>query len=164
MFRRFAPLLVFSNIYAYTSSKNTDRHQYLHFSSSHPNHTKRSIAYSQAFRVSRMCFRECDFRKYISEMKTWFLRRSYPKNLVESEMKKAKFSHVSNNKPQNRTLKSIPLVPTYHPLINSLGQILSRNLNILSMDDEVKKVFYPGLMVSFRSARKVSSYLVRDKV
>ena len=32
------------------------------------------------------------------------------------------------------------------------------------MDEEVKKVFYPGPMVSFRSARKVSSYLVRAKV
>ena len=27
--------------------KSADRHQYLHFNSSHPNHTKRSIVYSQ---------------------------------------------------------------------------------------------------------------------
>ena len=32
------------------------------------------------------------------------------------------------------------------------------------MDEEVKKVFYPGPMVSFRSARKVSSYRVKAKV
>ena len=32
------------------------------------------------------------------------------------------------------------------------------------MDEEVKKVFYPGPMVSFESARKVSSYLVRATV
>ena len=32
------------------------------------------------------------------------------------------------------------------------------------MDEEVKKVFFPGLMVSFGSARKVSSYLVRAKL
>ena len=59
--------------------KPMDRHQYLHFMSSHPNHTKRSIVYSQALRVSKICSRECDFRKHISEMKTWFLRRVYPK-------------------------------------------------------------------------------------
>ena len=73
--------------------KPTNRHQYLHFTSSHPNHTKRSIVYSQALRVSRICSRECDFRKHISEMKTWFLRRGYPKNLVESEIKKS-ISHM----------------------------------------------------------------------
>ena len=50
--------------------KTTDRHQYLHFTSSHPNHTKRSIVYSQALRVSRICSMEYDFRKHISEMKT----------------------------------------------------------------------------------------------
>ena len=32
------------------------------------------------------------------------------------------------------------------------------------MDEEVKKVFYPGPMVSFRSARKVSNYLVRAEL
>ena len=34
-------------------------------------------------RVSGIYSMECDFRKHISEMKTWFLRRGYPKNLVE---------------------------------------------------------------------------------
>ena len=119
---------------------------------------------SQALRVSRICSRECDFRKHFSGMKTRFLRRGYPKNLVESEIKKVKFSHISDNKSQKKTLKRIPLVVTYHPLLNSLGKVLRKNLNMLCMDEEVKKVFYPGPMVSFRSARKVSSYLVRAKV
>ena len=48
----------------------------------------------QGLRVSMICSRECDFRKHISEMKTWFLRRGYPKNLVESEIKKLS-SHMS---------------------------------------------------------------------
>ena len=74
-----------------TCIKPTDRHQYLHSTSSHPNHIKRFIIYSQALRVSRICSRESDFRKHISEMKTWLLRRGYPKNLVESELKKVKF-------------------------------------------------------------------------
>ena len=32
--------------------KATDRHQYLHYTSSPPHHTKKSILYSQALRVS----------------------------------------------------------------------------------------------------------------
>ena len=50
--------------------KPADRHQYLHFTSSYPNHTKLSTVYSQALRVSRICSRECDSRKHISEIKT----------------------------------------------------------------------------------------------
>ena len=82
-------------------------------------------------------------------MKTWLLRRGYPKNLNESEIKKVKFSLISNNKSQKRTLKRRPLVVTYHPLLNSLGKVLSKILNNLFMDEEVKKVFYSGPMVPF---------------
>ena len=142
----------------------TDRNQYLYFTSSHINHTNRPIVYSQVLTISRICARECDFHKYISEMKTWFLRQSYPKNLAESEKKKVKFWHAFNNKSRNRALKRIPLVPTHHPLLDSLVKVLSRNFNILYMDEEVKKMLYPGPMVSFQSARKVSCCLVRTKV
>ena len=40
--------------------KPTDCHQYLHFQSSHPKHTKKSIVYSQTLRVSRACSQEED--------------------------------------------------------------------------------------------------------
>ena len=41
--------------------KSTDRHQYLHFTSSHPSNTKRSIVYSQWLRVKRICSEKEDF-------------------------------------------------------------------------------------------------------
>ena len=55
--------------------KDTDRHQYLHYTSSHPNHTKRSIVYSQALRIKRICSEEKDFEQHIHEMRSWFQRR-----------------------------------------------------------------------------------------
>ena len=56
------------------------------------------------------------------------------------------------------------MVATYHPLLKSLSKIISKNLHLLYMDDEVKRVFTPGPMISFRSSRKLSSYLVRAKL
>ena len=41
--------------------KDTDRHQHLHFNSSHPDYTKRSIIYSQASRLAKICTFENDF-------------------------------------------------------------------------------------------------------
>ena len=49
--------------------KPTDCHQYLHYSSGHPEHTKRSIVYSQLLCVSRICSRENDFNQHKSNMK-----------------------------------------------------------------------------------------------
>ena len=53
---------------------------------------------------------------------------------------------------------------TYHPLLKSLSAIIDKNLSILCMDKEVRKVFNPRPMVSFRSANKSNSYLVRAKL
>ena len=50
--------------------KSTDKHQYLHYTFSHPEHTKKSVFYSQALRLSRICSEEKAFEKQIYEMKS----------------------------------------------------------------------------------------------
>ena len=65
--------------------KETDRHQYLHYSSSHPNHTKRSIVFNQTLRMKIIFSEEEDFKTHIGEMKSWFrkeliLTKSLTKN------------------------------------------------------------------------------------
>ena len=71
--------------------KSIDRHQYLHYASSHPKHAKRSVVFSQTVRISRLCSEENDFKSYRSQMKSWFLKREYPEKLIEDEMRKIKF-------------------------------------------------------------------------
>ena len=70
----------------------TDCHQYLDYSSSHRNHIKRSIVYSQSIRARRLCSFESDFLKHCSKMKSWILRRGYSENMTDEEMKKVRFS------------------------------------------------------------------------
>ena len=43
--------------------KPTDRHQYLHFSSAHPNHTKHSVVFNQTLSISRLCSNKSDFER-----------------------------------------------------------------------------------------------------
>ena len=71
--------------------KPTDRHQYLHFQSSHLKDTKRSIVYSQTLRVSKACSQEEYLRNYCKQMKSWFLTSSYPEHLIDTKIKKVKF-------------------------------------------------------------------------
>ena len=49
-------------------TKSTDKHQYLHYTSAHPAYTKRSIIYSQALRMSRICSCKTDFEKHLVNM------------------------------------------------------------------------------------------------
>ena len=93
----------------------TDCHQYLDYSFSHPEHTKRSIVYSQLLRVNRIYSCENDFKRHKFNMKIWFEKRGYPENIIENKVKKVKFT--SCNKVQRRKSKDIPFVVTYHPLL-----------------------------------------------
>ena len=53
---------------------------------------------------------------------------------------------------------------TYHPKLKSINKIILKYLDLPYMDKEVKRVFTPKLVISFRSARKLSSYLVTAKL
>ena len=77
-------------------------------------------------------------------------------------MNKVKFFKILSGRKDNT--KGVPLVVIYHPGLKNIDKIINRNLQLLYMDQEVKKVFTPKLMVSFRNTTKPSSYLVRAKL
>ena len=96
------------------------------------------------------------------EMKSWFLERGYPKNVIDREMEKVKLKKKQVLSRRGVVTKGVPLVIKYHPLLKSIGTILHKHLYLLHMDKEVKKVFPVEPIVSFKSARKLSSYLVTE--
>ena len=55
--------------------KSADRHQYLHYLSAHPNHTKQSVVFSETLRISRLYSYEENFIKQKANLKLWFLKR-----------------------------------------------------------------------------------------
>ena len=79
-------------------------------------------------------------------------------------MEKAEFFGNGNVLRQRDPRKGVPFVLTYHPLFKSMGKIINKNLYLLYMNNEVKKIFTPKPMIFFRSARKMSIYLVRAKL
>ena len=95
-------------------------------------------------------------------MKSWFSQRGCPQKLTETETSKVRFfgrTVFRRTKVEN----GVPLVVTYDSQLKSIGKIIY-NLYLLYMNKELKHLFTPGPMVSFRSSRKISSYLVRVKL
>ena len=75
-------------------TKSTDKYQYLHYTSGHPAHTKCSIIYSQALRMSRTCSYKTDFEIHLVDMKSWFQANGYPSDLVQKEMNDVKIQAI----------------------------------------------------------------------
>ena len=66
--------LLSSNAKLITSlySKPTDCHQYLHYGSCNPEHTKRSVVYGQALRIKRVCSQESGSNEHSLNLRSWF--------------------------------------------------------------------------------------------
>ena len=142
--------------------KPTDRHQYFHYLSSHPEHTKRSIVYSRTLRVNRSCSLEKDFNYHKLNTEEWFIKRGYPESVIDKAMKKVRFSEQGQ---KSKTVeKGVPFAITFHPLLSKLSSIIHTNLYLLYMNQEVKNAFTPRPIMSYRSARKIRSYLVIAKL
>ena len=97
-------------------------------------------------------------------MKSRFPIRGYPDNLMKKEIGKVCFSKSTGSKSKSQESKGAPLVITFHPKFQSIGQLLNKHLHILYIDQETKNIFTPGPMTTFHSVHKVNSYLVKAKL
>ena len=80
---------------------------YLHFSSAHQNHTKRSVVFSQTLHISRLCSNESEFERNKEKMRSWFVKREYPEKLIDSEIRKVKFNITETNR-KNKSQNRVP--------------------------------------------------------
>ena len=142
--------------------KLSGRHQYFYYSSSHPGQTKRSIVYSQTLRVSRVCSHEADFRKYTTKMKSWFLKRRYPNDVIQKEMKKVKFFRISSARKDN--IKGVPLVVSCHSGLKILTKLSTEIYTSFIWVKKVRKYLLQSPWFLSIVAGKLSSYLVRAKL
>ena len=66
--------------------KETDTHNYLHYSSLHPDRCKRAIPHGQFLRLRRICSDDADLTNRATEMKEYFRARGYPDRLVNTDL------------------------------------------------------------------------------
>ena len=69
--------------------KPTDTSSYLHFQSNHPEHTKRSIIYSQAIRLNMLIDNDSHLQHHLDNMTRALLAKNYPLPIIHQEIIKA---------------------------------------------------------------------------
>ena len=145
--------------------KPTDTHQYLHASSCHVSHFKKSIPFRQALRLNRICSENAFFDSRYNELETWLKERGYSDKLVRGQILKArKFScsEVLNKRKRVGSNSRFVFSITYHPVLSK--NVLSEIHLLLTPDREHGKVFENIPIVGFRRAKSLKDILVRAKV
>ena len=77
-----------------------------------------------------MCYNKSDFERNKGKMRSWFVKRKYPEKLIDSDIRKVKFNIREANR-KNKSKNGVPFVVTYHPLTNSLCDIIWRNIFLI---------------------------------
>lgn len=70
--------------------KTTDTHQYLHFNSCHPRHTKRAIPYNLARKTCTIVNSETVKIQRLHQLKQFLMKRNYPEKIIDDAIEKCK--------------------------------------------------------------------------
>ena len=128
--------------------KPTDSHDYLLYSSAHPQRCKDSIPYSQFLRLRRICSEEKDFEYNVLMLCTHFLRRGYPqKLLMEAAILAKQQVRADLLRPQETEEEEKAYrITTFHPSDYYVREIPHGNWMILGQSPTTSNLYNKKLM------------------
>ena len=147
-------------------SKPTDTNQYLLPSSCHPPHVTKSIPYSQALRIRRICSTDKSLKKRLGQLKNNLKRRGYKQNIIKKSFNKANTISRSSllQYKEKQKCKRTPCVLIYHPCLrNSFNTILGHWTSV-EKNSKLSKVFPEPTMVAFKQRNSLRNLLVRAEM
>ena len=151
--------------------KPTDKKQYLHYNSEHVQHVKKGIPYAQALRYRRIIVDNNIFLEELNTLKLKFISRSYPTDIVNTAMSKARnlnrMDLLNYNTPPINPWNATPFVITYsnalvsHPSIN-INKILKDSWTDLTGILPALKSINPPKIV-FKKCTSINNLLVSTR-
>jgi peptide-methionine (R)-S-oxide reductase len=141
--------------------KETDKIQYLFPSSCHPAHTFKSVPYSLALRLVRICGDKSDLKKRFTELEEMQLSRHYNKNIIKESIEKASnLDQMEIIKKVDRTKADrVVLSLTYNPKLPSVSNIIKKHWQTLSRDLKAKEMSPQPPIIAFKQPPNLKSKL-----
>ena len=123
--------------------KPTDCQNFLHAKSAHPFSLRKSIFYSQALRIKRICSTFEEYRKHSQDLIKKIVEKGYNESTARKQIERDDHLDTSlllkHCKPK-RTGK-IPFSLTYNPVLPNIKEIINEHWHILTIDSNFKEIF-----------------------
>ena len=142
--------------------KPTDCQNYLHAKSAHPFSLKKSIPYSQALRIKRICSTFEEYRKHSQDLINRFVEKGYNESTVTKQIESA--GHLNRSllfkDYKSKRKDSIPFSVTYNSVLPNIKQIINNHWHILNIDSSIKEIFNSSqLMIVFRKNTSLKQFI-----
>ena len=141
--------------------KESDRQAYLHRKSEHPESLKRSIPFSQALRLRRICSTNNEFQDSCDKLRNKLIERGCKQQETNEGIERTKtldrkkLLEEKAKKQSNR----MPLILTYNRTLPNVKRAISNNWNLLHINQEFKDVFQEPPILAFRRNRNLYDLL-----
>ena len=150
-------------------SKPTDSHTYLHYRSAHPRHNKKSLPYSQFLRLKRICTKEKDFIHHSQMISFHFVRRGYPKRLIQSEFLRVcqlnRRDLLTQQFVKRKTDdETVFLITTFNPGFNDVRDLIKKNWGILTRSSTTKGLSELRVIHGYRRPPSIRDILVHSRL
>ena len=148
--------------------KPTDKNQYLLTSSCHPIDCFKSIPFSLAMRIVRICSEIQARDNRLQELKEMLLSRGYTPGIIDAAIAKARAiprqealkrvtRHTDNQRPK--------FVVSYDPRLPSISSITQRHWrSMVSQDPYLKSVFPSPPLIAYKRQKNIRESLIKAKV
>ena len=142
--------------------KPTDRQNYLHSESEHPYSLKKSIAYSQALRIKRICSTQNEFEKHSSNLLQQ-LKKNYT---LKEQIEKARVQErtLLLNKNPEEVKQSIPISITYNRTLPKVKLIVDKHWHVLQVNPELKERFQSSPIIAFRKNKNLKQIIGNNTI
>ena len=146
-------------------TKPTDTHQYLLKTSCHPAHTKRTIPFSLALRLRRICSTDVFFSKRCQELINFLQSRGYSCRFLKKEINRVRNiprQETLKPRPQNDDSVRTPFVITCTPALPNVSTVIRKNVNILQSSTRCKQTFPSPPIVAYKRSPNLRDLLVKS--
>ena len=146
--------------------KPTDKQSFLHHKAYHPSSTKKSIPFSQALRLSRICSDKIDYFNQLEELKLKFTQRGYPATDIITQFKKASdIDRKETLKYKERTdTRRLVFSTTFNKKLPNIRQCFDENWPLLSINPVISKVFKEKPVVAYRRNDNLRKLIGQNKL
>ncbi len=154
--------------------KDNDSHNYLQFSSAHPETVKKGLPYSEFLRVKRICSNEEECDKNIALLAAHFMCRGYPIDILDSAYSRVKdFSRDSLleteidpplDEERGDNSKKVFSITTYNPVGCPNKQIIRTNWDMLGTSNTTMHLYEHRVIHGQRRCQNLRDLLVHAKL
>ena len=143
--------------------KSTDIHQYPLHTSCHPNHVKRSIPFSLALRIRRICSTAEKFKQRTSELMEFLCNRGHKRQYVQTQINKAfQIPRRDTLCYQSKKNTDRPVfITTYNPSLPHLNSIIRKYFPILTATKRGSEAFKDAPLIAYRRSKNLRDFLVK---